>query len=584
MPRARPYSSRHDTFHAGHRSACARAVASLAVPIAASGCFPPGDGIEPPENGIYFPTGLALDAQARHLFVVNSDFDLQFNAGVLQSWDLERLREAVPAVCSSDADCPSGLACDTEPSEQNGAVPSFFCVERSGSNAGRPCRGRGERTAAEAFIAPGRCAPIRPERPVGDSGPIIAGAVQIGAFATDVAFRAQPDDRALPDVSGRLFIPVRGDATLHFIDVSDDGALACGQTNNGGACDDRHRAGDEPEEDNTRGLRLPPEPYGVAASGDGRAVVITHQTEGAVSLFVHRWNEPPMLEFVQGGLPSRPIGLAAIPTPAAFADTSYAPGFLATFRNDASVFLLRFFEDGALSGDGAQPARPFLAAVDSASVATNSSGSDSRGLAVDDSARRRAERSCAEGDAARQSECEASPACTEPGAADECAEQCVAAASQDCLVAAASVPLDVFVANRTPPSLLIGRTSSSGLGSTADDVPTFYDSVPLSAGPSRVVVGDVTSVSGVREPRVFVSCFDSRSVYVYDPARRRVETIIESGRGPFALAVDSAHALLYVGHFTDSYVGVASLDQRVFPVYGKYIATIGVPTPPRASK
>jgi hypothetical protein len=73
-------------------------------------------------------------------------------------------------------------------------------------------------------------------------------------------------------------------------------------------------------------------------------------------------------------------------------------------------------------------------------------------------------------------------------------------------------------------------------------------------------------------------------VYVYDPARRRVETIIESGRGPFALAVDSAHALLYVGHFTDSYVGVASLDQRVFPVYGKYIATIGVPTPPRASK
>lgn len=558
----------------------------LAVVPGLCACFPPGDGVEPPPDGVYFPTGLALDEGARHLFVVNSDFDLQFNAGVLQSWDLDRLRQVVPTVCNADSACPGDLRCDTEPSEQNDLVPSFFCVERSGSSAGRPCGGLGEKSAADALLAPGRCAAIHPQEPEDGGSPIITESVKIGSFATDATFRARPDDEAdaLPGVSGRLFVPVRGDATLHFVDVTDEGALACGQAGNGGACDDRHRAGDEPEEDNTRDLRLPPEPYGVAASDDGRAIVVTHQTAGAVSLFVHRWSEPPRLEFVEGGLPTRPIGVAAIPTPAAFAGSSYAPGFLATFRDNASVFLLRFFEDGALSGDGAQPARPFLAAVDSASVATNSSGSDSRGLAVDASARRRAEQTCTASGAALESECEASTECSATDAADDCVEQCVAAASRACLINAASVPLDVFVANRTPPSLLIGRTSSTGLGITADDVPTFYDSVPLSAGPSRVVVGDVTTADGLRESRVFVSCFDSRSVYVYDPARRRVEVIIESGRGPFALAVDSDHALLYVGHFSDSYIGVVSLDQRVAALYGKHIATIGVPTPPRAAK
>jgi hypothetical protein len=160
----------------------------------------------------------------------------------------------------------------------------------------------------------------------------------------------------------------------------------------------------------------------------------------------------------------------------------------------------------------------------------------------------------------------------------------VSDATRGCELVAAAVPLDVFVANRTPPSLLVGRTGSSGLGSTVDDVPTFYDAVPLSAGPSRVVVGDVTLAGGVREPRVFVSCFDSRAIYIYDSGRRRVEAIVEAGRGPFALAVDSEHALLYVGHFTDSYIGVVSLDQRVPALYASSIATLGAPTPPRAAK
>ncbi len=53
------------------------------------GCFDPGEGVSPPADRVYFPVGLALDNESRFLYVANSDFDLQFNAGTLQSLDLE---------------------------------------------------------------------------------------------------------------------------------------------------------------------------------------------------------------------------------------------------------------------------------------------------------------------------------------------------------------------------------------------------------------------------------------------------------------------------------------------------------------
>ena len=49
-------------------------------------CFPPGEGIAPPGRDIYFPVGLSVDEQRNFLFIVNSDFDLQYNAGTVQSW------------------------------------------------------------------------------------------------------------------------------------------------------------------------------------------------------------------------------------------------------------------------------------------------------------------------------------------------------------------------------------------------------------------------------------------------------------------------------------------------------------------
>ena len=127
-------------------------------------------------------------------------------------------------------------------------------------------------------------------------------------------------------------------------------------------------------------------------------------------------------------------------------------------------------------------------------------------------------------------------------------------------------------------------------------LPRFTDSIPLPYGPSRVVVGDVLAPDGTAVPRVFVVCFDAAMVAIYDPTAGRIERWISTGRGPHALAVDTnptaesaggarrGYAFAYVGHFTDSYIGVVDLDQRNSRTYGEMILTMGSPKAPRASK
>jgi hypothetical protein len=502
------------------------------------GCFPPGEGVEAPIDGVYFPVGLAIDATASHLFVVNSDFDLQYNAGTVQSWDLVALRDAVAS-----------------------------------HGYGTDCADWGERSAQDKLLNPGRC------REMSQAG-LIRGKVEIGAFATDAVYRASPAG----DGSGRLFIPVRGDATLHWIDTGADGSLACGNqgTRENAAeivCDDAHRSGDnEPTVENSRFVSMPGEPFGVDASADGRVILVSNQTSGAVGLLENDWTGslPPELTvrywFTQTGLPERPMGVAALPEPKLAAarglvpDAGYFPGFLVGYRSTATIHVVRAYLDSA-----ATPPRPYTRVTNQSPIFANASGADSRGLAVDDSRRESAERTCMERYGIDDT-CAADPSC-----ASENSDYA------ECLESASAIPLDVFVPNRTPASLLIGQSQAINDNLASSDAPVFLNSVPIDLGPTRVVVGDITNWAGERERRAFVVCFDSRRIVIYDPDRRRVETEVVAGRGPQAMAIDSANGLGYVAHFTDSYVGVVDLDQRR-PSYGTIVATVARPVPPRASK
>jgi hypothetical protein len=555
------------------RSSRARLLARVCLSaggLAVCACVPAGDGVAPPSERIYFPVGVATDVKSDWLYVINSDFDLQFNQGTVQSLSLERVREVVPRVCDSEsADapaCPSSQICDDGKAFTNDD-PSYFCVDSETDP--KPCGDGVEAAPSERALAPGRCKAFSPSDPP-DGGPsVISQTVEISAFATDVLFAKRPPD-APAGPPERLFIPVRGDSTLHWIDA-DDGRLDCGQGDSG-RCSDSHRLGDNESANDGRGVDLPVEPFGISATADGRVVAVTHQTSGSVSSFINDWENDPSLQAVESGLPSRPIGIASIPVNRSTSD-HYA-SFLVGFRNNASVHLLQFFDDGVLSEPPPGETllgRPSLIDVGSTPITLNSLGYDSRGMAVDGSKRELAVAAC------------------KPEACDVDDAVCVATA-QTCVEAAEVTPVDVYLTNRTPPSLLVGQVRTAE--GSDPELPIFYDNVPLTAGPSRVVVGHVTvgnDAAGdpIRETRIFVLCFDSSLIFIYDPARRRVETEIFTGRGPYSMAFDDKdpeRPMAYIGHFTDSFIGVVSLDQRTPRTYGTFITTIGAPTPPRASK
>lgn len=493
----------------------------LFLSVLSSGCFD-GAGLEAPIDEIYFPTGLALDKSGEHLIVVSSDFDLQYDGGSIQSYRLDDLFEQLPKRCADDDDCDD---------PERPLCASGLCAP---SLSESPCE-QGDRAPEDQLLYPGRCNFI-------DNKPLIASAVKIGAFATDAVIRSDPN----AENRERLFVPVRGDTTLTWVDV-EDGGFECGQGANSNACDGAHRAGQHPARENTRDLSLGPEPFGIDANEDGSTLVVTNQTTGTASLFVNDWDVPtqgPYLKFALASntIPSRPMGVAALPRrPGDTAESTTSDSFLMTFRNSAQVRLLRYAPDAASS-----PERQYLVDGGGVGIDTNAVGVDSRGIAVDPAARRAATARC-NGDAA-------------------CEQQ------------ASLTPLDVYVANRSPASILIGRTQPPL------EYPAFFSTVPLTFGPARVAVSPVETPNGELETRVFVACFDSRRVFVFDPLRRRIEVEILTGRGPQALVVDTPRKLLYVGHFTDSYVGVYSLDLASPATYGTLLGSLGYPKAPRSSK
>src|ERR1700730_18130895 len=69
------------------------ALGAAVVSAASPACYTAGGRTSPPTNSFYFPTGLAVSAGGNVLYAINSDFDLQWNGGTLQSYDLFQIRQ-----------------------------------------------------------------------------------------------------------------------------------------------------------------------------------------------------------------------------------------------------------------------------------------------------------------------------------------------------------------------------------------------------------------------------------------------------------------------------------------------------------
>ena len=199
-------------------------------------------------------------------------------------------------------------------------------------------------------------------------------------------------------------------------------------------------------------------------------------------------------------------------------------------------------------------------------------------------------------------------------------------------VACAQTPARVFIANRAPASLLVGEVGGmSGGGDTYDpDLLTIYENVPLSNGPSNLYLAPIVDASGHYALRVFIVCFDSQTIAVWDPEAQQVENVIQTGPGPFAMAFDPfdltavatraavpfdprartnivakvranpaldgkpalrTYRFAYIASFTDSFVQVMDLDQsfqddRLPPgdsTFEDIVYTLGLPTQPVGS-
>ncbi|MDC0681303.1 hypothetical protein [Sorangium atrum] len=587
--------------------------ASIVGGLGGAGCFVEGEGLPPPVEGLYYPTGLAVSPGGRVLYVANSDFDLQFNGGTVQALDLQRLRKRALTL-------QSGLA----PGGQ----------DASGGVRGA-CDAVGLKTNAASSLYPGPCGPLNLSALDGDEEVVRSSAV-IGAFASNLLLVHRPPSGEAADPGAepqaRLFVPVRGDPSVTFFDVADDrfddaGAqrcqgeacfrLDCGASAAGGRCGRDHRIGEDPGQELIR-RKLPLEPFGIAAGSDGTSIVVSHQTENAVSVIVNRWeaSERPQLAYVLTDLGLGPTELAAVPRPSVLGELEkkgwgidYQPAFAVTYIASSQLGLLRY-------QDGASGAAPRLNESTPTPITALARGTDSRGVAFDASERQACEAACGAASAACEAGC--APACEADGAPEACEAMCKAdctGTAVECLERCVEIPIPVYVAHRGPNSLLIGELTTTLVkkGSVVDaegqasayDTIAFHDAAPLGAYPSRIEIGEVIDLEGVPRRRVFALAFDAGLAFSYDPAARRVDAVIKTGRGPQALAFDTGSAcgdekercdreqgsagrdtysLMYIAHFTDSYLGVVDLDMRKASTFGTMILTVGTPVPPRESQ
>ncbi|HEX8794678.1 MAG TPA: hypothetical protein VF765_27215 [Polyangiaceae bacterium] len=557
--------------------------AGLAASVA-SGCFTAGQGTQPPMKSFYFPTGLAVSPDGKFLYAVNSDFDLQWNGGTLQSYDLARIRQTTADLVKANA---SGAK--TPPASLKRDHVNFVpnCMQSAPQSIGNQL---GVHVGAN-------CAP-----PV-DSTQYVLDSAIVGAFAEDLQVGDLPGAGCPGNCSLRLFAPMAGNSTVTWADVGSfkgtTSSISCGRGSDN-RCDALHQTGNDPNSPgNTRQLTMPGEPYGMAISEDKASLAVTSETDTKSSLLTTTSSftkSVPTMQFVVENLPSGGIGMASVPhDPNAVvrcqdvSDREYCirPAFLETFVGAAEVDLLRYYDDDQ-SGSGSSTYRPFLVRERAVSIPTNI-GADFRGLAIDPTPRYR---------------CAAS------------------ATTQDQRLQCGRLPARVFIASRTPPSVVYADLGLyTGGGEYDPDALAFLGNIPLPAGPSKVYLAPIIiqDTTGAHyEPRIFVTLFDTGAIEVINPelVPPVVEATVYVGQNPYSLAFDPfgdqavaagntnapsmtdiathkqvpplasadphRYRFAYVGIFTQSYVQMIDLDDSAFTgTYQQVVFNLGVPTIPK---
>lgn len=554
-------------------------LASAALALAAalgSGCYPSGgQGKEPVDDQFYFPVSAAVtparaladakndpfsgDPRGKWLIVANSDFDLAYKSGTVQALDLgDVVVDTEAQTWKATGIWGAVLAC-----EDKRRSPS--CLADPSTEAYRAC---------QSELSTGGCLGA-------DVSPYVRASVRIGAFASDMkivkVYDAAAMNTARTDVS-RVLLPVRGDATLTFIDaIESDGGVTlncyagAGANEKGHDCDASHRVG-QVAAANARNLTLEGEPFAIATpdywdcatanrdtagncalepARSGGVASIVHQVSGDVSVFhdVQLYKAPPavatpVLSYTLGGLAPGATAIASLDLKdrvdaAANPPILFVPRFLVANRSQSSLFQVSYL------GDDGNLDRSVLTASALIPITTQQTGYDTRGIVVDP-----------------------------PGQGE-------------------GRPIRVFLASRSPASIVVGQIDPDS-GQLH-----FYENVPLPIGPSRITRSSFLDAEGIAHTRIYVASYDSAYVISYDPDARRLGGVIKAGRGPYSIAIDEGRKLAYVANFIDGTVQIIDVSPtRRIPdpsspldrtkgttvpneFFEQVVFTVGVPQGPR---
>jgi DNA-binding beta-propeller fold protein YncE len=533
------------------RAGAARALALAALTVSA--CSLSQNGVDPPADTFFYPTSAVMspdDTDGQWLYVANSNADLRFNDGTLVM---------VNVGMHTDVGTQSGAAFDR--TQAWGQCPQADYVN--------PLP-RGD--------APICCRDLLDSNVINcDERRYVASdaTVRIGSFAALMVWQRYCDDPCNPNCqatadAGRLLIGVRGDTSLTYVDVAPVGpayqnptahpefhctegdGLATSLTECTLKITDTASVLDVFNGDNeVPEIDLPDEPYALALDDPRGFLYVGHlvgstsvQDTGGVSLFDASGTgavAPP-------SFPLGPKLIAPFPSP-------FGPNNSGLF----GVTALEMHEPlGASPGSDREifvssryvplvtsmiPLGPSVCGGDDnddvvlpAGDSLNSAlvGSEMRGVEFIDP----------------------SPS-----------------------VSSANDPLDyaqrAYALQRMPPDLVgfdIAKNEAGATAATPTDVsetcssPTFLYQYPPAA------------LATTQNPsRLFVNCFDTGEVYIFDPNGPTLLSTLQVGRGPAGMVFDATRPVGYVLDFTQNIVSVVDLTPGSATQY-HVIQRLGFPT------
>jgi DNA-binding beta-propeller fold protein YncE len=200
-------------------------------------CTASASEVRPPQDQLFFPTGMAVAPGESVLFVANSNSELRYDSGSVIVLDLASVDQVIadwtgPGKVIPQQGEAKGCYQDTDHSETLVCDESMFVLSEAGA--------------------------------------------RIGNFATDVAVQDLHDGRL------RLIVPTRGDPSITWIDW-DGTKLSCNASTGGFVlCDQDHRLSFVHNDPNLE--LMPNEPFMAYADSSANFAVVTHLTSSAVTL------------------------------------------------------------------------------------------------------------------------------------------------------------------------------------------------------------------------------------------------------------------------------------------------------------